>query len=427
MARKNRMFYGWYLVAFCFLAFFMTTGTQFYIFNAFLEPLCLKHGWSRTDVNLALFSGTFVQIISQVFWGSLVIRHGPRPLMLGGAVLSGLSFMLLGYADRLWLFYILYGSIFLGNSALGGVVASTVVNNWFVKKRGRALGMATSGISFSGAVIPLIAMLLLQTVGLVYTTLVIGLVLAAMGPLAWLIVRDWPEDYGLAPDGDSLSHSRGDVLIESKGRFRDPSWEPLWTTTQVVHTSAFWKIGLAFGIMLMGTVGVMSQLKPRFVDLGFGDMTSMLLMAVTAGIGGVSKYMWGNLCDRHDVRRIVAVLGLGNALGLALATSGENIIIVAMFILVFGCSMGGIMAAWPIIIGDMYGRRSFPAVFRFIAIFLALQSLGFIIVGQSHDRFGSYNAAYIIFIGLDLISAGLILSVKRPVRPQAVHSTAAIQ
>lgn len=50
----QRIFFGWYVVAVAFLSHFVSIGSAFYAMNAFMEPLCQTHGWSRTDVNLAM-------------------------------------------------------------------------------------------------------------------------------------------------------------------------------------------------------------------------------------------------------------------------------------------------------------------------------------------------------------------------------------
>jgi len=90
---------------------------------------------------------------------------------------------------------------------------------------------------------------------------------------------------------------------------------------------------------------------------------------------------------------------------------------VAVFILLFGFAMGGVMSTFPILIADLYGRESFASVARFMALFFLLQAAGYLLMGQSYDRTGSYNTAYTVFLLLDIIAAGLILSVRRPEPP----------
>jgi OFA family oxalate/formate antiporter-like MFS transporter len=135
------VFYGWYIVAVAFFANFVSIGSAFYAMNAFMEPLCQTHGWSRTDVNLAMVWGTLFGYPGQFVWGSLVNRFPIRHLMLGGAVSAGAVFMLFTHASVLWQFYVLYVLLYLANGAYGGIVSNTVVSNWFRKKRGGRWGL----------------------------------------------------------------------------------------------------------------------------------------------------------------------------------------------------------------------------------------------------------------------------------------------
>ena len=84
--REGRIYYGWFIVMTAFIANFMAIGTSYYIMNAFMEPLCEMHGWSRTDINIALMLGMLTSFASQFLCGTLVMRIGPRKLMLVGPV-----------------------------------------------------------------------------------------------------------------------------------------------------------------------------------------------------------------------------------------------------------------------------------------------------------------------------------------------------
>jgi len=429
VTKKNSgVFYGWFIVAIAFIANFISVGTGFYVFNAFMEPLCEIRGWTRTDVNLALTIGMTFMLLGQIIFGTLVMRLGARRLMLFGSTVAGISFIFLFRVPELSHFYLFSALLSLGNGAYGGIVAGTVVNNWFVKKRGRAMGVASAGISLSGAVLPFAAMVMILKSGMISASFWIGLVILCFGPVAWLVIRDWPEDYGMAPDGadmgDDLDISMKDTAFDLKKNkadlkgklgFSDTNELHIWKLSKLVKTGAFWKIGFAFPLVLAGVSSVMSQLKPRFSDIGFDDMTAMKMMACTAFIGAIGKYVWGMLCDRYSSKKVVVVLFGANCIGLSLALIHGSMAAVIIFIVLFGFAMGGLMSTFPIIIADLFGRMSFPAVARFISIFFVLELAGFIIAGQSFDRTGSYDTAYIIFLVLDVIAFFLMLSVKRPI------------
>ena len=413
--KTSTMYYGWYIVLIAFVANFMSVGTSFYIFNAFMEPLSEAYGWSRTALNMALVLGMLAGFVGQFISGTLVMRTGPRILMLIGPLLSGGACILLGRTHVLWQFYILYVLLFLGSVTYGGVVANTAVNNWFVQKKGKALGLASAGISFSGAVLPFVAMILILHSTMSDAFLWLGLLTMIVGPLSWLVVRDWPEQFGMAPDG---------VLLEKLSNLGEPDlkehWnggavrEEPWTLRRLIGSGTFWKLGISFGLALSGVSAIMSQLKPRFADVGFDDMTAMGMMAVTACIGAIAKYVAGMLCDHFDPRRVFAVLLSMMALALGLALIHDSLVALGLFIVVFGFSMGGVMSLFPIIIADLYGRQSFPAVIRYVSLILIIEVFGFVIAGQSFDRTGSYDLAYTLFIIFNLIAVSLILTMKRP-------------
>lgn len=420
---SEKIFYGWYIVGVAFAANFLSVGTGFYAFNAFMEPLCELRDWSRTDINMALVMATFFGFIGQFIYGTLVIRIGARVLMFIGSFVGGIAFICLMRVDHLWQFYGFYILLFIGNGAYGGIVASTAVNNWFQAKRGKALGIATAGISFSGAILPLFALFLIVDYGIEGASLRIGLLILLLAPLAWLVIRDWPEQHGLHPDGalqdEGMDHRRlnASPTVHQQSRFIQENRKDMsWTLPELLRTGTFYKLGIAYALIMTGTVGVMSQLKPRFADIGFGDMAAMGMMAATAFMGAIGKYVWGLLCDRVEPRKIVTLLAITNGIGLGLALFRDSQPALYLFVLIFGFTMGGIMSTYPIIVADLFGRKSFAAVLRFVSMFLIFQLMGYIIAGQSFDRLGSYDPAYMLFIAFDLVAAGLLMRIKRPIR-----------
>jgi len=342
------------------------------------------------------------------------MRVGPRLLMVVGALVGGAACILLGRTHSLWQFHLLYVLLYAGNMGYGGIVANTAVNNWFERRRGKALGVATSGMSLSGAVLPLVAMLIILQTDMATAFLWLGVVVLTVAPLAWIIVKDWPEQYGLYPDG--LDPLPGYPIggEEAPNTSIDQVYVPTWPLPVLIRTGAFWKIGFAFALLLTGVGGVMAQLKPRFADIGFAPLTAMILMSLSALCGAVAKYVWGMLCDRIEPRKVLAAIMVMSAGGLILALFKTSVVAVILFAVIFGFAMGGALSVFPIITAHIFGRTSFPAVARFLYLFLILQLTGFIIMGRSYDLLGSYDAAYCLFIVLDIIGALLILSVKRP-------------
>ena len=417
-ARSNRLFYGWYIVIVAFFGHFMATGMAFYIFNAFINPLCETRNWSRTEINAAPGIGFLISILATFALGFVIKRVGTKWLMTIGAIIAGLSFAALGMVHNIWLFYLVFASMSLGGAGISGIVANTMVSNWFVLKRGKALGVANSGISFSGVFLPYAAMVIIANTSIETAFLFIGVMLLILAPVAWLVVREYPESYGLRPDGiqQPEDKEKQDLPGSAQGQLADENGEPEWTLARLIRVGAFWKIGIAYGLVGMCAGSIMFQLAPRFIEIGFDRRQAMLMLALTALLGTCGKYVWGILCDYFEARRVVALSMILTALGVLFGLFSDSHFALILFIICFGFSMGGTMSTHPIITADLFGRESFAAVYKFLFLFMAIETIGFIIMGVSFDYTGSYNNAFIFYIITCTVAAGLVFSVKRPER-----------
>ena len=90
--------------------------------------------------------------------GFAVDRYGPRFLMTGSAIMMGISIMLLSQTQSLWQFVLFFGvNGAFGVPGLGYGVLSPTLAKWFIRKRGRATGIATAGLNIGAvATTPLI-------------------------------------------------------------------------------------------------------------------------------------------------------------------------------------------------------------------------------------------------------------------------------
>ncbi|HUT55864.1 MAG TPA: MFS transporter [bacterium] len=415
---QNMIFYGWYVAGMAFVVNFMATGTGFYVFNAFMEPLVKERGWTYTQINRSLMIGPAVAIVSQLVFGTLVTKIGPRILMALGPLLAGVCFIFMGRVTDIRWFYLLYSLLCLGNGAMAGIVSATAVNNWFIMKRGRALGFATAGISVSGVVLPVLALAIMGRTGMASAYLWIGVSILAVSPLCWFLVRDWPEQHGLRPDGaedDALvAAMAGPAGASGPAGMTGSGAAPLWDLSRLLRVQAFWKIGLAYALVLASVSGVMSQLKPRFAHTGFDDVTAMYMMAATALTGTMGKFFWGMLCDRFDPRRVAGTLMAVGGVSLALILLQGSLPALILFIVIYGFSMGGVNSTFPIMVAHFFGRESFARVAKYLALLIVLQGLGPWAMGRSFDLTHSYNGAYYFFIAVNLAAAALIISTRRP-------------
>ncbi len=394
------------------MANFMATGTGFYVFNLFIKELQTRFNCEEGALSWAFAILIVVGAFYQVVLGRLIPRFGVKSMMLLGSGLAGLSYVLMSRMTSLWQFYILVGVMLaVGNASQSAVTANTVVTRWFLWKRGRALGIATSGISLSGFLLPLVVAQVLRFLSLEATFVTIGLsIWLIIWPLAIALIREFPEDMGLTPDGIETPGDEQDLQRRSMAE----SDKAEWTARAALRTGAFWKIAISYSFAMMAVSGVMLRVVPHFQNIGFSMETASMFLAGTALLGTIGKVAWGWLCDRFEIRRVISILFFLKALGLVILVLLPTQIGGVLFIFIYGFPMGGVLATLPAVIARCFGSRSFSIVAGTLGPFLIFQAMGHPIMSYIGDLKGSYNPAITIFVAGLVIASILVLSIRFP-------------
>lgn len=355
-------------------------------------------------MGLAMGVGSLCGGLSMPILTSLSMRFGIRRFMISGAVVGGLSMASMGQFSQLWVFTLAYSLLWISGQACGGAIGNALMSNWFVRFRGRAFGFANAGTSISGAVLPLIMLMLVQQVGVGQATLLTGaVILCVLPPLCWFLVQDTPEAMHLAPDNEAQPHAQ----LRSNPVITPWSWRAYFTYSKAN------RLGLAFGLGLMASAGVLGQLKPRFSDMGFGSYEAMGLMCLTALCAALGKILWGWLSDRMRVMLVVRLLFTANICGLGLALIPPAVGTVLLFVLVGGLAIGGFWTMYPAAVAHLFGQEGFMAAYRHTSIFLFLKSPGYVIAGLAFEWTGGYDAAYIIFMGILMLAMPLLHKLEK--------------
>ncbi len=401
------MFHGWKISLLVSLGNLLLQGAGVYLVNAFIEPLCDLHGWTRTDVAASVAVGSLASIVSVAFLGSLGGRVRLRVLMTAGALLAAGGWAGMGMTSSWPVFTGLLALTWVCGQICGGALGSALVCNWFAACRGRAMGLATLGTSVSGMTLPFLAMLLIERFDVRTAYLCMGGVVFLLAPLCWLVVRDHPHELGLTRDG----------LPETAGAAPPARAASL---SRLVRDPVFLLTGLAMGSGLMAAAGVTSQLKPHFSAIGLNAHTAMCLMCLCAFCAGASKFFWGVCCDRAGAVRASRLLLLANIAGLLPAFLPGTFATSLLFSVGYGLAYGGLWTLFPAIFAHLYGARSFLAVYRYAYLFVLMQTVGYAVMGASFDAFGSYRPAYLFFLVMQAVTfAGFLLVRPAPAAPPA--------
>jgi sugar phosphate permease len=210
-----RIFYGWWIVVASTVAAGLSGGLYFFGFSTFFLPLIQDFSWSRAALSGAFSFSKLEGGIMGPVGGFLVDRLGPRTVMLAGVSLMGAGFILISRIDSLVTFYLVFIFFIAAGCTIGLQQAPMVaVANWFIQKRGLAMGIVTSGMGLGGLAVPFLAWLIVSS-GWRTAAVVSGLAVWVVGiPLA-LAMRHRPEDQGLLADGRTLNEAEAGVLVSN--------------------------------------------------------------------------------------------------------------------------------------------------------------------------------------------------------------------
>lgn len=392
---KMSVFYGWKIGGVCLAGNFLLQGAAIYCMNAFMEPLCESNGWSRGALNLSLGLAALLGQVSMPMAAAISNRYSLRGLMVAGAICGGLATCALGYCKDIRIFTIFLITLWIASQFCGGVVANALISNWFSRYRGLAFGLANSGTSLSGMLLPFFSLVLINRLGLAGAYLFLGICACLLViPILWL-VRRAPQMLNLHPDGGETDPPNPASVPASA------------SLAKLFRTPAAWYIGLSFGLCLMVGSGVLSQLKPRFSDLGLAPYTAMLLASIAAGCGTLAKYLWGWLCDKTSPLFASRALMLGSFCSVFLIFAPPGILTLTVYSVCLGICLGGSWVVLPAVTAWYFGSANFLAAYRFISIFILVRCLGFPVMGLSHSLRGNYTLADIMF-GVGLLAAFIL-------------------
>ena len=388
----GRLFYGWYIVAVCFVVNFVVFGIAINTFTVYVKPIQADLGWSRGQISLAiLFAGIAMGLGAAVI-GRLIDRTGARAPMAAGAAVVGLCTILLSRAQSLPYFYAFFVVSGIGLGAATIPPVSLVISNWFSAKRGKALGLAMTGTGLGAMVMVPVSAWIVTNWGWRTSYAIMGCIILLMVPLNLLFIRTHPSDKGMLPDGGLAAEGEP---VSAEGL----------SVPEAVRTQAFWMIGAMMVLAGLVAMGAGVHLMPYLTDIGHTESRASLIIAVISGMTVIGKIVMGAIADRWGVRPTVA-LAFGLILAGFLLLMGAGALPVAFaFAIVYGLGIGAPLVVNPALTAERLGLKHFGAVFGILTLFTTGgAALGAVLTGFIYDAAGSYIPALLLFVALTAVA-----------------------
>jgi sugar phosphate permease len=295
-----RLHYGWIVAAITFVVIAITAGVRAAP-GILIVPLEGEFHWSRATISFSISVNLLIYGAVGPFAAAVMDRFGVRRTMAVALALTSGAVALSPTMREPWQLILLWGVVVgLSCGVIGSYLAAFIAARWFVLRQGLVVGILT-GANAAGqlAFLPSLASLATysgwRTMCLVVAGLVAGLV-----PVLLLLMRDRPEDLGLAPYGDP----RGPRTIRSvRGNPVSVAFRAL---SDGARSRDFWLIAGGFfacGASTQGLIG--THLIPACVDHGLSEIVGAGLLAAVGVFSFIGGAMSGWLSDRWDNRYLL--------------------------------------------------------------------------------------------------------------------------
>lgn len=409
--RDGRIFYGWWIALGVVVATTVGSGLTFWTFTVYIPPLEEAFGWSRGEVSGAFSLGLLVAGLASPLAGRTLDRFGARRSIAFGTVATAGSFLLLSRVDTLWEFYAAYMLHSLARTWMLFIPVQWLLAQWFDRRRGAAMGLATAGFGLGGVIFLPVVELMVRGLGWSASfALSAAITAAAFLPLVALVFHDRPADLGLRPDGAEPVSQRWAGPAAPSGR--------QWTTAEAVRSPVFWSLSLAFLLFFSAQVSFMVHAIPFFESAGISASQGAAVLSYMAILLTVGRLASGVFVDRlPDLRSVaIGVSGL-QALALLLLTASTGMPAIVGFAILWGLGGSAGPMLEPLMVARTFGTRSFGTI---LGTMLLVETVGDIagplLGGILFDALGSYTVPFFIYIGFYAASAVTFLLAGRALR-----------
>jgi len=420
--RRPRFFYGWSIVAVGFLSHLACAFNMSSTLSVFLKPLTEDLAVSRGLFSLLRSGEILISAALAPCVGPLVDRLGGRWLMAGGALAAGVGFVLLSQVDAFWQFLLLrWLLVTVGGVFMCQMVVSVTISRWFVRKRGRAIAIASLGQGVSKVCIPVVTATLFAWLGWRWTWTILGLVTLVLVVVpALLFMRRSPEEMGLQPDGAGESLETAPAPISQGDAAAPPTSadKTIWTWQEVLRTQTYWIICFIYGMANVGIAGLNLHIFAYVTDIGYETIVAATVMSLIALTQLGSTLIWGMVGEKIEIRRSSMLMFLIQATGLGLAVASRQLTPIYVGFLLYGIGLGGSWVLQELIWATYFGRASLGMVRGLgILVTYAFGAAGAPFFGFIHDATGSYLSSFVMFTLALVASAFLSLAVRAPRKP----------
>ena len=404
---RNKLYYGWIVLLSCFIIAIVGAGIHL-SFGVFFKSLEADFGLTRASTSGIFSTFLLFGMIFSIIGGWALDRYGPRIILTLMGLFSGLGLLSTSQANVLWHLYISHGFLLAMGSAYWFPILASVASMWFVKKRGLALGIVTSGISGSMIIMAPVSTYLILNYGWRMSYIILALTgLFLIIPFAQLLKRTLGE-------AATLSEKELQDIINLNPADRQACGDSgSFSLLQAVKTGNFWVLFSLW--FLIGNIFYIftTHIVPHAIDLGIIPTIAASILSLFSVAAIAGSLLMGKISDTIGHRKSIVICSLLIVGAMLWLVWTSNIWMMFLFAVFFGFGSGGFIVPLTALAGDTFGLNHLGKIMTALnAGWMIGGAIGPVFVGYIFDISGSYTIGFLVGALAALSSTALALLFK---------------
>ncbi len=407
-AKSLPFYYGWVIFAVTFLIYAFMFGLRYSV-GVFFTPVQEEFGWTTAMTASAVTVFFWVYAVSAPLVGRLAGRIGVRRTVLIGGLLLGGGGALVSTIQELWHLYLFWGVIAATGAAALYVIPTMILSRFFVRKRGRAVGWSSMGVSVGQAtIVPVVASLIVVW-GWRATMKTLGLVVVVVtSVIGYIFLREDPESMGLHVDGEEPDDLQG----EEESKAPEVEWEP----REAMATRSFRLVTISYFFAIGGIISILTFVVPHMIRIGIDPVEASGAFGVSGVMSAAGSVLFGIVSDRLGRRATIIATTGGIALSFfTVSFLPPNLTLLYAWAVMYGLTYGGAPEQYAAIITDYFGRRHSTTLFGFLTLGGGIGGGLFpLLGGWLVDITGSYKVTLLVLGCAMLLATFTMLLARTP-------------
>ena len=384
---------------------FFAAGLQQMVLNVTVPAFAETRGWNQGTLLAITTPAAWIGLLGTIFFSQLVSKKGSKFTIILTLFGTGIICFIYGSATSIPVYAVCLMLIYSFGNGFGVVANSALIANWFPRRRGYALGWGSIGLPLATAVYVPVFAILIAKLGIGGAFNLLGVVIITFAVIYIFWIKNTPEEIGLPPDGDdSISKAE---LEENLKEFEN--YQSSWTTVRLLKNKTVWIMSFCYGLIFLVTVGLVSQMVPRLMSLGYDQNFALAMLSLAAVSGVAGSIVWGIIDVKTSTKFATKLFCLWYiaAILILILTKGSLPGTVCGCIAA-GIGIGGIGNIQPSMLAQVFGRYDYGAASRVVNTVVGfIRVTAFAIIGITLNITGSFDGAYLIMMAITIVSLGL--------------------